>query len=424
MSRPREWWTGLVHDLRYGLRTLRRSPFFTTVALVTLALGIGATTAVFSLIDVLILRDLPVRDPARLVQFTWTYPGDPPLNLFSVENYEQYRDRNSVFSDVLGTASSSRVRVESQTPGPGADALRVECVTGNFFSALGVRSAAGRLLEDRDNGSGEPAVAVVSWTYWNRRFSRAPEVLGTSVTVLGDVSVAVVGVADRSFSGLVVGYAPDIWVPLGVCQRKGAPGLSLMARLREGASIDRARAEMRGLDRSRIETFARRDPQWREVVFDVLPARAGLATPLHHQFAKPLSILLAVLGVLLLLACANIGGLLLARGAARQRDLAVRVSLGAGRLRIVRQLLTESLLLAFAGGLLGIVGAYLGAGVLLRITTSGTRLIGIPPRLDVTLDVRVLTFATVIATLAALVFGLIPALAAFPSDPAKALRDG
>ena len=228
----------LIQDARYGWRALRRSPVFTTVALLTLALGIGANTAIFSLIDVLMLRDLPVRDPARLVQFTWTYPGDPPLNLFSVADYEHYRDHNSVFSDMLGTASG---HVEPQTAGrspelrhgpaaPGTEALGVECVTGNFFNALGVRSAAGRLLGDQDNRPASPPVAVVSWTYWTERLHGRPDVLGTSMMVAG-MPVTIVGVADQRFFGLTVGYRPDVWVPVSVCRLKDRPGLAIMARL-------------------------------------------------------------------------------------------------------------------------------------------------------------------------------------------------
>jgi predicted permease len=410
-----------VQDLRYGLRTLRRSPVFTAVAVSTLALGIGATTAIFSLVDLLILRDLPVRDPGNLVQFTWTYPGDPPLNIFSVEDYDRYRDHNTVFSEMLGAASG---RVDAQTPHGGPETVGINCVTGNYFSALGVRSAAGRLLAEADNRPDAPAAAVVSWTYWNARFNRAPDVLGASLVVLGDLPVTIVGVADRSFSGLAVGYAPDVWVPVGVCHRKRRGGMALMARLKDGVSIDRAQAEMRALDLPRIEAFARRDPQWRQAVVTVLPARAGLSTPLHDQFARPLAVLMALLGAVLMLVCVNIAGLLLARSAARQREIAARVALGAGRFRIVRQLLTESLLLACAGGLLGIDGAHFGARALLPIVVSGTQSPGGPPQLNATIDLRALVFTTFIAALTTLLFGLLPAVAAFPSAPATILREG
>src|SRR6266545_1816080 len=174
------WLADLAQDVRHGCRTLRRSPGFTTVALVTLALGIGANTAIFSLIDVLILRDLPVRDPARLVQFIWRYPGDPPLNLFSPQNYEQYRDHNTVFSDVIGTAS---LRVDSHTARSGAEPVNTECVTGNFFPALGVRPALGRLLGPTDEEPGAAPVAVVSWAYWKNRFNLDPRILDTHISV-------------------------------------------------------------------------------------------------------------------------------------------------------------------------------------------------------------------------------------------------
>jgi predicted permease len=200
--------------------------------------------------------------------------------------------------------------------------------------------------------------------------------------------------------------------------------VALMARLKPGASIAHARAEMRVLYQSSIDALAQRDPQWRHVAIDVKPARAGLSTPLTDQFGGPLSLLMAIVGILLLLACANIGGLLLARGAARQHEMAVRVSLGAGRFRIVRQVLTESLLLASTGGVLGLVGARFGATILMRIMTSGTRSLGAPPRLEIPLDARVLLFTIGVTILAVLVFGLAPAIAAFVSAPAPALRQG
>jgi predicted permease len=421
MVRLHVWLIERAQDVRYGCRALRSSPGFSAVAVCTLALGIGATTAIFSLVDLLIFRDLPVRDPGNLVQFTYTYPGDPPLNIFGVEDYERYRDHNTVFSEMFGAASGS---VDARTARGGPETLGINCVTGNYFTALGVRSATGRLLAEADNRLDAPAAAVVSWTYWNVRFHRAPDVIGASIVLFGDLPVTIVGVADRSFSGLAVGYSPDVWVPMSACQRKRRGGMALMARLRDGVSIDRAQAEMRVLDRPRIEAFARRDPQWRKAVIDVLPARAGLSTPVHHQFARPLSVLMALLGAVLMLVCVNVAGLLLARAAARQREIATRVSLGATRFRIVRQLLTEALLLACTGSLLGILGAHFCARALLHVVVSGTRFPGGPPQMNVTIDARVLLFTATVAVLATLICGLLPALAAFPSSPAPILREG
>jgi putative ABC transport system permease protein len=420
------WLEDLARDLRHALRMLRRSPGFTTVTVFTLALGIGANTAIFSLVHVLLWRELPVSDPGSLVQFTWQYPGDPPLNLFSTEQYEQFRDRNGVFSDLIGTAPIGL------DPAAGGEPLQTEWVTGNYFDALGVRPALGRLLGPVDGAPGAPAVAVVSWTFWKNRFNLDPQILGTRISVGGvsarqagsvaGVSAQVVGVAPQEFSGLMTGYRPDVWIPAAAHPNARQGGFMLMARLKDDVPIERARAEMRVLDRARIEELARNDPQWLEVTLEVESARSGFSTPLHQQFGRPLLMVMAIVGALLLLTCANIGGMLLARAAARQREMAVRVSLGASRSRVVRQVLAESLLLSVVGSLFGIVGAYLGANALVRIMTSGTRLIGAAPSLEVPIDAAVLLFTAGAAVFAAVLFGLAPAWTGFGSSPAPAMR--
>jgi putative ABC transport system permease protein len=422
MTRPADlrWLGDLLQDMRVGSRALHRTPIVTTVAVVTLACAIGANTAIFSLLHMLVLRDLPVREPASLVQFLWTYPGDPPLNFFSLRDYEHYRDDNRVFSAMLGTAS---IRLAVQRAGGVPETLGVECVTGNYFVELGVRSEAGRVLDQRDGRPDAPVVAVVSSSYWNVRVNRSPQIVGTNMTLTGDLPVTVVGVAEPRFSGLAVGYNTDIWIPATACGRKGPVTLGLVARLKAGVSIEQAQAGMRVLDRARIEEFAKRDPRWRETTLDVVTAHAGLSTPVHQQFVNPLFLLMGVVGVLLVLACANLGSVLLARGAARQQEMAVRVSLGAGRLRVVRQLLIESLMLSVAGGLIGAVAAYLGARGLMTIMT-GTRMVGAPPRIDVVIDGSVLGFTAFVMALATLLFGLVPAWTAFVSEPAVLMRPG
>jgi putative ABC transport system permease protein len=420
------WLADLAQDVRHGFRTMRCSPGFTTVACVTLALGIGANIAIFSLVNVLVWRDLPVRDPESLVQFTWQYPGDPPLNFFGTEQYEQFRDRNGLFSDLIGTAPISL------NPALGGEPLHTEWVIGNYFKALGVRPALGRLLEPVDGAPGAPPVAVVSWTFWKNRFNLDPQILGTQISVAGvsarqvgsvaGLSAQVVGVTGQEFSGLLTGYGTDVWIPAAAHPNSRQGAFMLMARLKEGVSIERARAQMRVLDRPRIEELARTDPQWLKVTLEVEPARSGFSTPLHQQFGKPLLVVMAIVAVLLLLTCANIGSMLLARAAVRQREMAVRVSLGASRFRIVRQVLTESLLLSLVGSVFGAVGAYFGTNVLVRIMASGTRLIGVPPRLDVPVDESVLLFTAGAAVLAALLFGLAPAWVAFASAPASAMK--
>lgn len=417
------WIADMMQDVRFGARMLRRAPLVTAAALLTLTLAIGANSAIFSLVDPLLFRDLPVRDPGRLVQFTFQYPGDPPLNNFSLADYEQFRDRNHVFSHLFGLA---RLTTESL---PDGDAMGAEVVTGNLFEALGVRSAAGRLLDASDDASGAAPVAVLSWQYWQRRFNGDQRVLGSAIEVQDTrmpttMRVVVVGVAAPDFSGIVVGYRPDVWISLSAvpAAMRSRAGLALAARLRPGVSIEQARAEMRVLDRGRTDALAQRDPQWLQVAIDVVSARHGLSTPLHHQFGASLLLLTGMVGGLLLLACVNIGSLLLARGAARQHEMAVRVSLGAGRVRIVRQLLTESLLLATMGGVLGFVAARVGAAALARAIMSGTLAPGLSPRLDIPLDARVLAFTAAVTITAALVFGLMPAIAAFAHAPASALR--
>ncbi len=413
----RAWLADLHQDVRYGFRVLVQTRIATCVSLLTIAIAIGASTAIFSLLNVLLLRDLPVRDPASLVQLRWQYPGDPPLNMFGTAHYRSFRDENTVFSDVFGLAP---FRLQDTAPaGPGA--LNVVCVTGNLFQSLGVESAAGRLLGPGDDMPGSEMAAVLSWSYWRERFNLDPGAIGQTLTVI-DIPVTIVGVASRDFSGLVVGYRPEVWLSTAGCERKAPVGLALTARLKPGVTLEQATAEARILDQPRIEGLAARDPQWRQVVLTLSSARAGLSTPLHDQFAQPLWVLMAVGGVLLLLAGANLGGMFVARGTARQREMAIRVSLGAGRSRIVRQMLTESLLLATAGGLLGLLGAYLGAGLLLRIMSSGTRMIGAPPAIDVTIDGNVLLFTVSSTLLAALLFGVAPAWTAFVRTPASSLR--
>ena len=413
------WLDDLLQDARFGARMLRRAPIVTAVALVTLTLAIGANSAIFSLVDPLLFRDLPVRDPASLVQFSFQFPRDPPLNMFSVASYERYRAGNHVFSEMLGLAPLTTVSRSDEEP------ITAEVVTGNFFQALGVRAARGRVLEPADDS---PA-AIVSWRYWKTRLQGDEHVLGRSIDIEDSrlpvpMHATVVGVADPAFTGVVAGYRPDVWLSLSAApdamRSRGA--LSLLARLRPGVSIAQAQAEMRVLDLLRVEELGTRDPQWLRVTLDVTPARTGLSTPLHQQFGGPLLLLMTMVGGVLLLACVNIGGLLLARAAARQHEMAIRVSLGAGRFRIVRQVLTESLLLAVMGGVLGVTGARVAATMLMRIMVSGTRSPGPAPHLDIPLDARVLLFTIGVTVLAALLFGLAPAIAAFASAPAPALR--
>ena len=415
------WLEDFVQDLRYGSRTLRRTPVFSVVAIVTLTLAIGANTAIFSILNVLLLRSLPVRDPGGLVQFSWLYPRDPPLNYFSLDNYVLYRDHNSVFTDLFGLARLT----DSRSAG---EPVAGEIVTGNFFQALGVRAASGRVLESSDDRPGAAPVAIVSSGYWKRRFNGDARALGTVVTIEDPripmpIQAPVVGVAEPGFHGVTGGYQTDVWTSLAAMPEamRSKAGLSLMARLKPGVSIEQAQQQMRALDRSRIEAFAARDPVWLSVQLDVKPAFAGLMTPLHDQFGRPVFILMLLLAVMLLLACANIGSMLLAKGASRQREMAIRVSLGAGRFRVARQVLTESLLLAVAGSVAGFIAAPVVAMFLMRTMAAGARALTAVPPPDIPLDRHVLLFAIAVTALSTILFGFIPALASYVGAPVRAL---
>jgi predicted permease len=411
-------WTSLERlwqDVRYALRMMRRAPGFTAVAVLSLALGIGANTAIFSLIDTVMLRMLPVREPGQLVELLTKFAGQDHWNAFSWQSYQHMRDHNHVFSGLIAaTADPYR---PFHVRGEGLEPERVDggYVVGSFFPVLGVKPAIGRLIGPEDDHMGAPAaVAVVSWSYWKGRFSLDPAILGKRI-IVEDVPVTIVGVTQREFSGLQVGSRQDVWLPLAMepmvrrpsfTSSAGYKWLRLVGRLKPGVPLKQARAEMAVLFRWTIEDEAKvnDDPSVRNWTIEVEPAGAGLSR-LRDQFAKPLLLLMAIVSLLLLIACANVASLLLARGAARQREMALRVSLGASRFRLVRQVLTESLLLSMMGGVLGVFLAYFGSAALVRIMASGPVTI----QLTVTPDVRVLLFTAGVALLTGVLFGLVPA---------------
>jgi predicted permease len=415
------WLEQLWQDVRYALRGMRRSPGFTAVAVVSLALGIGANTAIFSLINALVLRMLPVREPGQLVELLFKAPGQDHFNAFSWQSYEQYREHNHVFSGLIASADTPfAVHGDGLEP----EIVHGLYVTPNYFSVLGVNPALGRLIGPDDGSAESPAnVAVVSWSYWKSRFNSDRAMLGRRI-VVGDVPVTIVGVAPREFVGLEPATRQDLWLPLTPHRPSYATTarywLKLAARLKPGVSIDQARAEMSVLWQWTIadEFKANDDRSVRDWKMEVQPAGAGLSH-LRDQYEKPALLLMGVVALLLLIACTNVASLLLTRGAARQREMALRVSLGAGRLRLLRQGLTESLLLAAAGGALGILLAYWGTGALVRIIASGRERI----ELQVSPDMVVLLFTAGVALLTGVLFGLAPAWQTFRSAPASSLRD-
>jgi len=437
------WLETLRQDVRFAMRMLRRSPGFTAVAVLSLALGIGANTGVFSLINTLVLRLLPVRDPESLVELLHEYPGEPRRNGYSWQSYEHFRDHNHVFSGLIGFSPS---RFDLRGEGLGGQTVDGEYVVGDFFSVLGVKPAIGRLIgpEDDRMGGAHSAVAVVSWSFWKSRFNLDPQIPGKRI-ILQNVPVTVIGVTPREFFGLEIWSRPEVWVPVGLAPvishvrqteaagaQAGPPALygmdlGLVGRLKPGVSIKQARAEMSVLFQFTIDEISKqsKDPLWRQLKLEIVPAGAGLAF-LRDQFEQPLLVLMALVGLLLLIACTSIATLLLARAAAREREMALRVSLGAGRMRLLRQVMTESLLLSGAGGLLGILVAYFGARALVRIFLSGRPIVGLPPHFmfEVRPDAHVLLFTFAAALLTGVLFGLVPALRAVPSAPASMLQGG
>ena len=418
-------------DVRYAARTLRRSPGFTAVAVLSLALGIGANTAIFTLINALMLRSLPVSHPEQLVELLSRYPGEPRLSSFSWRHYEHFRDHNQSFSELL---AASRARFQVAGEGIAPETIDGEYVAGNFFTSLGVRPALGRVINGQDDQLESPTAAstVVSWSYWTNRLHADPAIVGKAI-ILNGAPATIVGVAPQEFFGLQVGMRSSVWLPMAMepmLQKPsrridGSLGVGMLGRLRPGVTIEQALAEMKVLDRYRLEDFAKsRSAAFaRDFTIELEPAAAGFAA-LRDRFAASLLVLMALVALLLLIACTNVAGLLLARAAARQHEMALRVSLGAGRVRLARQALTESLLLAAMGGSLGVALASVGAGTLVRVILSGREFLRLQQRIEIQVqpDLQVLLFTITIAVLTAALFGAAPAWHALTTAPASSLR--
>jgi predicted permease len=435
-----EWFESFVQDTAYGSRAMLRSPALTIVALLSLALGIGANTAIFSLLDAVMLRSLPVKDPAQLILLgkgnaSGITDDFARTQLYSYPFFRRMRGENQVFSDtaaIFSMTNGVHGLVEGRRE---AEPMSVQLVSGNYFNTLGVQAFVGRTLNDADdNSEGDHPVAVISYAWWKRSLARDPNVLNRTLK-LGATTYNIIGVAPPEFFGTKVGEAPDMWVPLSMVKEvppnfggykdNFSESLFLMGRLKPGISIGAATSNVNLLFRQILLGFP--DAKLSQENLQKLdktkvpltPMATGLSS-LRRQFSEPLQILMAVVAVVLLIACANIANLLLARSTARARELAVRQALGARRLRIIRQLLTESLVLALAGGVLGVALASVANRVLLRMVSGGLD----PIPLDVSIDTRLLLFTVAVTLATALIFGTVPAFRATRLQLTDTLKAG
>ncbi len=428
----------LLQDIRFGLRTLGKNPGFTIVAILTLALGIGANAAIFSLTDQVLLRLLPVERPRELVVLTspgvnhgrvWSDSDGGPS--FSYPMYKDLRDRNEVFAGLLA-GFHVQVNVAGQGESQLADGL---LVSGNYFQVLGVRPFLGRVFSSQDETApGANPVAVLSYGYWTRHFGSDPNILNKQLAVNGN-SLTVVGVARPGFTGVQVGQIPDVFVPItmkaqmtpnwdGLADRNDH-WVTMLGRLKPGMSAAKAQAGLAPLysalmesDAAALKLSAKDQKEYgkRKIILGV----GAHGRPILQQDAKqPLLVLMAMVGLVLLITCANLAGLLIARGEGRQREIALRLALGAGRVRLVRQLMTESLLLAIAGGAAGLALASWTLSVIVNSIPENEGASGLTAQLDY----RVLIFACVVSLVTGVLFGLAPAIRATGTDLQSVLKD-
>jgi predicted permease len=402
-------------DLRYAWRSYVHSKVFTAAAVATLALGIGATTAIFSLIDAVMLRLLPVERPAELASVLGQRSGQQPRDGFTYAIWEAFRDQQDVFSGVFAWSTPKTFELGY---GGSVQDVRGLMVSGNYFGTLGVPPVAGRLIVDADDRRGCVPVAVISYAFWQRQFGGAATALG-SIVSLNRQSFQVIGVSAPRFSGVEVGKTFDLAIPLCASARFDARNLdsrsrwwlSIMGRVKPGLTNAQVGARLAVLSEPIMRAALPRDfsasgqEQFLQTKLVAISSATG-PSALRRTFGQPLSILMAVVALVLLIACANIAGLMLARAAARSREIAIRTALGASRARLVRQLLTESILLSLVGAGLGVLFARWGTSLLVRNLATARN----PVFVDLSLDWRVLAFVAALAVLTGVLVGLLPAV--------------
>jgi putative ABC transport system permease protein len=412
-----------LQDLRYAIRALRSSPGFAAVAILSLALGIGANTAIFSLIDSVILKTLPVSHPEQLVQVTMGKSA-----VFTNPIWEQVRDRQDVFSGVF---AYGKFRFNLAAGGE-ARFAQGYFVAGQFFETLGLHTARGRVLTTSDDYRGCPETAVLSDGFWQKEYGGKEDIVGKSISV-DNHPFEIIGVLEPGFTGTDVGMSIDAYVPIctekvihgetSILDQRSAWWLWTIGRPKPGVSPSQAAARLKTLapaifDATTPPQYSPDDQaSYRKRSLDTQPVANGLST-VRRQYQQALIILMAITGVVLLIACANVANLLLARSAARQREIAIRMALGSGRGRLVRQLLTESLALSLTGAALGVLFAQWGTRLLVGFLSSGRGTVS----LDLSIDSRVLAFTAAVAILTGLLFGLAPAWRGTRVNPQSAMK--
>jgi predicted permease len=434
------WLDTILRDLKYTFRALARTPGFTAVAVLTLALGIGANTAIFTLLDQVLLRLLPVKDPQQLVLLTMRghhYGSNWGGNAISHPMFRDFREHNEVFSDMFCRFANSA----SLSFGQQAERVSVELVSGTYFSTLGIVPAMGRILTPEDDKvpSGHPYV-VLNYNFWKTRFAGDPQIVGKTLT-LNNYKMTVVGVAQEGFDGVELGFSPKIFIPVmmmaqisvgnpeDMLKERRNRWVNVFGRLKPGISQQQAKAALQPFMHSMLEqevqlpAFSRASKYDRDEFLkcwiDILPGSQGRSST-RRQLSTPLWVLMATTGAVLLIACANLANLMLVRGSGRVKEIAVRLAMGATRSRIIGQLLLESLSLSALGGLTGLAVAFWADRALMKIylpsDSGGMNISSVP-------DLRILLFNLAVTVLTGIIFGLVPALQTTKPNIAGTLKD-